>query len=207
MPRSPAASRTEARTGPRSPARTGSPRSSRSTTSGRRPGRATPCPCRCISTSSSTTSRRPGASARRRCDAARRPAQLRPLPRVCRPGRPPVLPLDLGGSAPGQRPREPLKTPVSAALFVGGGTMALVGVGMFLISPHLAGLLVAVLGLAGELSGAWVHDRGHPRRGEVTRSPGCSCAGGWNLIASAGPQGQPCRVKPTCRSSRARCPR
>ncbi len=60
----------------------------------------------------------------------------------------------------------PLRQPVTAALFLGGAVIGLIGVGLLVNQRWGLGLLVAILGLTLEFSGAALHDRQHRRRGE-----------------------------------------
>ena len=60
-------------------------------------------PCRCTSSSSSTTSTPRGAGSRGRRQTLRLPAELRSLPRLRRPGRAPLLPEHLESPCLGRR--------------------------------------------------------------------------------------------------------
>ena len=60
----------------------------------------------------------------------------------------------------------PLRTPASALMLLGGAAVAFVGVGLLMSGHKAVGGLLAALGLAVEVGGAWVHDLGHRRRGE-----------------------------------------
>jgi hypothetical protein len=51
-------------------------------------------------------------------------------------------------------------------MLIGGTAVALVGLGLLLSGHKEIGGLLTLLGLAVEIGGAWVHDRGHRRRGE-----------------------------------------
>jgi len=66
----------------------------------------------------------------------------------------------------------PLRTPLSAALLIGGAVVGLAGVLLWLVegAPSAPALAMAGGGLASVLTGAWAHDHGHRRRGEHTHA-------------------------------------
>jgi len=68
----------------------------------------------------------------------------------------------------------PLRQPVTAALFLGGAVVGVVGVGLVVSQRWGLGLPVAILGLTLELSGAALHDRQHRRHGEHPHAYGGS---------------------------------
>ena len=69
-------------------------------------------------------------------------------------------------------------------MLVGGLVIALVGLALLLSGRMGPGLALAILGLAVEVSGAWVHDRGHRRRGEQEHA-----------LWGAGNQNRPTRLR------------
>ncbi len=74
------------------------------------------------------------------------------------------------------RVSSPFRTPLSATLIVAGAGVGLTGIALWVRSAvaeggpfdgRVAFLLLALAGLALEMAGFWVHDRGHRRRGEI----------------------------------------
>lgn len=60
----------------------------------------------------------------------------------------------------------PLRSPVTAALMLGGAIVAFFGIAMSALGRGHIYVVVAVAGIAVEFGGAWHHDWMHMRRGE-----------------------------------------